>query len=98
MSILNTIGTRVGRILGLPGLRLRADAAKCESCGSCTRACSMSLKVTEMVKNETMDHPDCILCGECASVCRSGAVVRHFGRVVAGGTKKRTSRSETKDV
>lgn len=79
MSVLNTAGAWIGRKLHLPSLRLSSNASKCVGCGSCTRACSMSLNVTGMVKSGKVDHPDCILCGECAKVCRSGAVNRCFG-------------------
>ncbi|MNB63355.1 putative electron transport protein YccM [compost metagenome] len=80
MSILNTAGSRIGRLLRIPSLRLKSDSSKCVSCGSCSRACTMSLDVRAMVKSGRMYHSDCIMCGACTEVCRSGAVVRCFGR------------------
>jgi len=79
MSILNVASTWTRNKLKLPGLRLTADASKCVSCGSCSRACSMSLDVRAMVQQQAMDHLECILCGECVTACGKGAIVRSFG-------------------
>jgi pimeloyl-ACP methyl ester carboxylesterase/NAD-dependent dihydropyrimidine dehydrogenase PreA subunit len=80
MAPFMTLGRFVGDRLGLFGLRLRADAAACTGCGSCTQACSMSLPVAHMVAAENMEHTDCILCGVCVDACRRGCLHLRWGR------------------
>lgn len=63
------LGDRLGRVLHLPTLRLKADAEKCISCGLCDKKCPMSLEVKDMVKRENMVSVECILCGECIDIC-----------------------------
>lgn len=76
MSILNIAGSRLKNRLNLPSLRLAGDKDRCISCRKCNRACTMSLNVSEMVRSGQTDHTECILCGECAAVCGTGAVKR----------------------
>lgn len=68
------LGRALGRATGLPGLRLAAQKEKCTTCGSCTRACPMSLQVQELVQKGHTDSSDCILCGRCADGCPVGCL------------------------
>lgn len=81
MSILNVAGTKLRNALNLPGLRLTAIQSNCTSCNQCSKACPMSLNVSEMVKLNKMDSLDCILCGECCSVCKCSVLKRSIGTV-----------------
>ena len=63
-----------------PALRLQADAARCTGCGTCTRACPMSLPVQELVQAGGMEHSECILCGSCVDGCPSSAIRYTFRR------------------
>lgn len=63
------LGARIKRAARLPGLRLAAEAPKCNDCLRCNRVCSMSLDVHGMVRAGQMHHDECILCGACADVC-----------------------------
>ena len=76
MSILNVTGTKVKNRMNIPSLRLTAASEKCTRCNQCSKACPMSLNVTEMVKMNKLDSLDCILCGECCSVCKSDVLKR----------------------
>ncbi|WP_438445817.1 4Fe-4S binding protein [Gorillibacterium sp. sgz5001074] len=78
MSILNIAGTKLKDRFGWRSLRLVADPDSCVSCGKCSKACSMSLDVTGMVRSGDPRHTECILCGECVSACGTGAVSRRF--------------------
>lgn len=74
------IGEKLGRVLRMPRLKLRADSLACTQCGSCTRVCPMSLPVSQMVTTEQMRETECILCGSCVDGCPKGGVRFGFGR------------------
>lgn len=71
---LNTVGSKLKDRLGLPGLRLKAEADKCIQCGACEKGCPMSLPVMGMSKAGDMRNTECILCGSCVDSCRSSAI------------------------
>ena len=80
MAPFMVLGRKIGNLLRFPSLRLRADSKRCTACLSCDNACPMSLPVSEMVARGDMENPECVLCGECTSVCRCNAVRFGFGR------------------
>lgn len=55
--------------------QMSIEEDKCIGCKACERACQMQVKVTENI-NST----ECIRCGKCSSVCKSGAVKSGFKR------------------
>jgi ferredoxin-type protein NapH len=61
-----------------PALRLQADRERCTACGTCTRACPMSLPVQEMVEAGRMERAECILCGSCVSSCPNSVIRYRF--------------------
>jgi len=67
-------GRKVRNLVGWPALRLDADAQKCTDCKACTRACPMGLDVNGMVRSESMERADCILCAKCADTCPQGVI------------------------
>ena len=73
------LGDKAGRVLGLPGLRLGVRRHSCTSCGTCSRACPMSLPVAEMAARGDMRHAECVLCGECADTCPEKTLALDFG-------------------
>jgi polyferredoxin len=73
-GVLNTIGSWIGRRIGLPSLRLRASPAACKNCHSCDRVCPMSLEVSKMVQTGKMENRECFLCGSCVDACPQHAV------------------------
>lgn len=80
MAPFMVLGTKTGRLLGLPTLKLNADPLKCIDCKKCTRACQMSLDVNAMVQKEAMKNTDCILCLECVDSCPKKAISLGFGK------------------
>jgi ferredoxin-type protein NapH len=79
MSPFMILGRTVGNTLRLPSLHLAADASRCVKCQSCTKHCSMSLDVTQLVQAGTLEHAECILCGKCVDTCKQGAIRFTFG-------------------
>lgn len=80
MAPFMVLGTMLRDKLRLPGLRLKAEPAKCTGCQQCSRHCPMSLEVASMVKKGSMKNSECILCGECVDGCKAGAVSFRFER------------------
>lgn len=66
------------RLGAWPSLRLVADASACQTCGTCTRECPMSIDVQAMVAAASMEHPECVLCGTCADGCPGNAIRYSF--------------------
>lgn len=80
MAPFMVIGRTIGNLLRLPGPRLKADPGKCTGCLHCEKACSMGLSVRSMVKEDRMEHSECIQCLACVDACPSGAVSFRYGR------------------
>ena len=74
MAVLGIIGTKIKNALKYPSLHLESDKDLCIKCGKCTKACSMSLDMTDMVQDDKMNHTDCILCGSCIETCPKAAI------------------------
>lgn len=73
------VGGRLGRILRVPSVKLKADKKECTDCKQCTKDCPMSLPVDKMVQDDNLDHDECILCGSCSDVCRKNVITYGFG-------------------
>jgi ferredoxin-type protein NapH len=73
------IGRKVRNLLGWPALRLATTSEPCRHCGSCTRACPMSIEVETFVKKKAMETADCILCGSCVDTCARKVIRFSFG-------------------
>jgi len=74
------IGRKIRNSINSPALQLVADSDKCINCNACTRNCSMSLNVNEMVHNGAMENTECILCGMCVDNCPKKAIRYSFGK------------------
>lgn len=74
MAPFMVIGSKLGNMLHIKGLRLSADKNACVSCHKCDRSCPMSLNVTEKVQKENMYDSECILCGACIDNCPKKAI------------------------
>jgi ferredoxin-type protein NapH len=73
-------GRKICNSLNWPALQLKGDNSKCINCKACTRNCSMSLDVNAMVRKQSMENSECILCGNCVDICPKGAIIYSFGR------------------
>ena len=72
-------GCKLGWLLHVPQLRIRAKEEGCVSCGKCRTACPMSLDVPDLAKRGGINSAECILCGECAAACGKGVLGYGFG-------------------
>lgn len=69
MAPFMVIGTKVGKLLHIPQLHIKAEKGKCISCRQCSRKCPMSLDVEKMVSKGECSNAECILCGKCVDIC-----------------------------
>ena len=63
------LGRKIRNRVQWASLQLRANPEQCNHCHTCTRNCPMSLPVEKMVKTNSMEHAECILCGTCIDGC-----------------------------
>ena len=86
MAPFMVIGEKLGAAARAPQLHVAADPAKCISCGSCKKACPMSLPVDELLEAGAIAHSECIQCAACCDSCRAGALKLKFGQLPKTGT------------
>ena len=72
------LGSRLQSILKTPTLKLSNTGNPCVNCHRCTTNCLMGLDVEEMVTKQNMKDSECILCGNCADVCKKGCIKLTF--------------------
>lgn len=72
------IGCKIGDLLHIKRLRLKADKNLCIQCQKCDKVCGMSLNVSQKVQTGNMDDNECILCGECVDNCPKKAISYKF--------------------
>lgn len=65
------LGGKLGRVLHLPQLHVKAKKENCVSCGKCNKECPMGLDVLKMVQTgKNGKCSDCIQCGACVDACK----------------------------
>lgn len=74
MSPFLVAGLKLGRLLRLPQIKIYSTPAACIQCGSCDKACPMSIAVSKSVLTGCIRSSDCILCGSCADACKNGVL------------------------
>lgn len=79
------LGRKVQSLLKTPSLKLVTTENACTNCHRCTTSCLMGLDVEEMVMNQKMENSECILCGNCADLCRKDCIELRF---TSNGIKK----------
>ena len=72
------LGRRIQNLLKTPSLKLVKTDNDCIDCNRCTKNCLMGLDVENMIKINKMENSECILCGNCADVCRKGCIKLKF--------------------
>lgn len=63
------LGTKLRRLLHLPGLQVTAQKENCITCKRCNQACPMGLDVQHMAKQGGCTSTECIQCGACIDAC-----------------------------
>lgn len=63
------IGNKLGKLLHIPSLKIRADKNKCISCGKCSKECPMSIDIKKEIKCGGIKSAECINCANCIDVC-----------------------------
>jgi ferredoxin-type protein NapH len=78
MAPFMVIGRKIRNLFAWPSLRLRAEKEDCIQCGRCTKACTMSIEVMDLVQVDELETQDCILCGSCVDTCPKGVIRYSF--------------------
>lgn len=66
-------------------LKIKGDAAKCNSCRACEQICPMDIKVNDYTQQNTrVLSTECSLCQTCISVCTQDALKISFGFDIGG--------------
>ena len=71
-------GTKIRKLLHLPGIHIVSEKEKCISCKKCNQKCPMGLNVVELVRNDCDFGTECIQCGACADNCPKKALSYGF--------------------
>ena len=72
------LGTEIQKLFKTPALKLVKTDHACTNCKLCTKNCVMGLDVENMMLTNNMENSECILCGNCADVCRKECLQLKF--------------------
>lgn len=72
------LGTKLRRLLHLPGLQVTAQKENCIACKRCNQACPMGLDVQHMAKQGSCTSTECIQCGACIDACPKHVLHYHM--------------------
>lgn len=78
MAPFMVIGSKIKSVLSIPSLRITPIKDNCNSCKLCDSKCPMSLSVSTMVQENSMDNTECIFCGQCVDTCKKMALKFSF--------------------
>ena len=74
MAPFMVVGTKLRKLLHLPGLHISAKSKKCTSCNQCDKVCHMCIDVSTMARQGGIDSSECIQCGACVDNCPQNAL------------------------
>ncbi len=80
MAPFMVLGTKLRKLLHLPGLHIAVKNDGCVSCNKCTNACPMSVSVSNAVKTGGIDGAECIQCGACVDSCPQSVLSYKMGK------------------
>lgn len=87
------VGTLLSFLSRFSWLKVHFDVEKCKNCSLCTKNCKASCID---YKTHTVDYSRCVVCGDCISKCKFGALkygkVRSGKKVEGGGNKPDASK------
>ena len=72
------LGRKIRNLFRWPSLRLKVDADACIDCERCTRECLVSLDVHGMLRSDSLENSECILCGSCVDICPKDVIQYTF--------------------
>lgn len=75
------IGSKLGNVLGLPQLHVKAMPNRCIDCGKCNDACPMSLDVESESKTGSIGNAECIQCAACCDTCPKDVLSLEYSRM-----------------
>ena len=82
------VGTLLGMLSRWSFLKVHFDVEKCKNCSLCTKNCKAACID---YKTHTVDASRCVVCGDCISVCKHGALKYDHN---SGGQSPRAERTE----
>ena len=74
IAVIMILGRKMRNIFAWPALHLSAEKDRCTDCRRCSKNCPMSLDVNNMVRQQSMENSECILCGCCVDHCPESAI------------------------
>jgi len=69
MAPFMVLGTKLGRVLRLPGIHISTAPDRCRACATCNAACPMGIDVRASVPLGRILDAECIQCGSCVDAC-----------------------------
>ncbi len=80
MAPFMVLGTKLRKLLHLPGLHIAAKGGNCVSCNQCNKQCVMGIDVSKAVKTGGIDSVECIQCGACVDGCPQSVLAYKMGK------------------
>lgn len=80
MAPFMVIGTKIRKLLHLPGLHIQTSKEKCIACGKCNKVCQMGINVSQCVRDGKDLGSECIQCGACVDNCPKKALAYKFSK------------------
>jgi len=74
IAVMLIISRKIRNLALWPALHLDAQKEHCTDCKTCSEKCPMSLDVNGMVREDSMENTECILCGSCVDTCPQGVI------------------------
>jgi len=87
MAPFMVFGTKLGRLLRLPGIHIATARDRCRACATCNAACPMGIDVRASVPRGRILDAECIQCGSCVDVCPAQVLSYRMKGGITGGQR-----------